>query len=382
MSRWPKKKLYEIAHIIMGQSPPGETYNTTGEGLPFFQGKGEFGDAYPTPAKWCSAPHKIADPGDILLSVRAPVGPTNIAQVKSCIGRGLAAIRAHEGEMIPSFLRHFLKSVEQSISQMGVGSTFNAISKADIENFEVPAPPLSDQLRIVRILDEAEQLRCLRAEADGRTSDLIPALFYDMFGDPATNPKHWPPGVLGDVIHGAKDGPHVSPTYSNSGIPFLSTRNIRPGRIIWDDMKYISVEEAHLHWKKCKPEFGDVLYTKGGTTGLAKAVDFATEVAVWVHIAVLKTNHDRVVPEWLEYMLNSQFCYTQSQQLTHGIANRDLGLTRMVGIKVYLPPLSSQREFADRVAAIRAMEGEQGTGRKQLDDLFQSLLHRAFQGEL
>jgi len=88
-------KLQEVAEIIMGQSPPGDTYNETGDGLPFFQGKAEFGETCPTVKKWCNAPKKIAEAGDILMSVRAPVGPTNLASERCCIGRGLAAIRAN-----------------------------------------------------------------------------------------------------------------------------------------------------------------------------------------------------------------------------------------------------------------------------------------------
>jgi type I restriction enzyme S subunit len=102
-------------------------------------------------------------------------------------------------------------------------------------------------------------------------------LFIEMFGDPATNPLGWRWAVVGDVVHSALDGPHVSPIYASSGIPFLSTRHIRRGEIIWDDLKFISSEDAEQHWRKCKPEKGDILYTKGGTTGLAKAIDFDRE---------------------------------------------------------------------------------------------------------
>lgn len=292
-------------------------------------------------------------------------------------------VRCRES-LLSQYLLYFLKSDVglKHIIHRCVGAVRFQLRYIDLEQIEIPLPPRGEQERIVRILDEAAHLRLLRNEVDLRSSHLIPALFHEMFGDPSTNPKNWPTGVLGDVIYAAKDGPHVSPTYSNSGIPFLSARNIRPGRIIWDDLKYISADEAQKHWKKCKPEFGDILYTKGGTTGIAKAVDFATEIAVWVHIALLKTNHNRVVPVWLEYMLNSQFCYRQAQQLTHGIANRDLGLTRMTGIKLYIPPHLAQSEFAAGVAEIRAMEAVQSTSQQYLDDLFQSLLHRAFQGEL
>jgi type I restriction enzyme S subunit len=86
-------RLGEVADIIMGQSPPGETYNQRGEGLPFFQGVADFNDRHPTPRVFCSAPSRIALPGDILLSVRAPIGRVNVADRVCAIGRGLSIIR-------------------------------------------------------------------------------------------------------------------------------------------------------------------------------------------------------------------------------------------------------------------------------------------------
>ena len=78
MTNWELKKLSDVCEVIMGQSPPGNTYNKNGTGLPFFQGKTDFGSFYPTPSTWCSKPKKIAESNDILISVRAPVGPTNM----------------------------------------------------------------------------------------------------------------------------------------------------------------------------------------------------------------------------------------------------------------------------------------------------------------
>ena len=89
---WKEYKLGEVCEITMGQSPPSSTYNTSGIGLPFFQGKAEFTELHPVVVKWCDNPNKIANEGDILLSVRAPVGDTNIADRKCAIGRGLAAL--------------------------------------------------------------------------------------------------------------------------------------------------------------------------------------------------------------------------------------------------------------------------------------------------
>jgi type I restriction enzyme S subunit len=92
-SGWQWFKLGDVCDIIAGQSPPGDTYRTSPTGLPFFQGKADFGLRHPVARAWCASPIKVAEPGDILISVRAPVGPTNVAEVRCCIGRGLAAIR-------------------------------------------------------------------------------------------------------------------------------------------------------------------------------------------------------------------------------------------------------------------------------------------------
>ena len=108
---WIDSPLGDISCVEMGQSPDSRFYNDRGEGLPFFQGKAEFGALYPAVRKWCSEPKKIADAGDILLSVRAPVGPTNLAKERCCIGRGLAAIRANE-PIAQEYLLHFFRHIQ------------------------------------------------------------------------------------------------------------------------------------------------------------------------------------------------------------------------------------------------------------------------------
>lgn len=164
---WRWVKLGEVCEIIMGQSPPGKTYNTDGVGLPFFQGKADFGNLYPTPKVWCSAPKKVAEPGDILISVRAPVGPTNIAKEKCCIGRGLAALRPLK-LVDTKFVLYALRSLEAYWAQKGKGSTFQAITREDLQHFFLPLPPLSEQRRIVAHL-EAVQAR-IQALKEGQTA--------------------------------------------------------------------------------------------------------------------------------------------------------------------------------------------------------------------
>ena len=136
----------------MGQSPPSSTYNDMGNGLPFYQGKSEFGDTYPKPVKWCSEPNKVAELDDILISVRAPVGPTNLCPERSCIGRGLAAIRPLAG-MPSRYFLYYLRYIEDSWDSKATGTTFKAISGSVLREQEIPLAPLAEQRRIVDVIE-------------------------------------------------------------------------------------------------------------------------------------------------------------------------------------------------------------------------------------
>ncbi|MEI8309544.1 MAG: restriction endonuclease subunit S [Verrucomicrobiota bacterium] len=323
-------------------------------------------------------------PGDFLLTNSMSFGRPYIMQTSGCIHDGWLVMSPRGGVAHPDYFYHLLGSdvLYAEFERRAAGATVKNLNIDLVKGVEVLLPPMVEQRRIAEVLDRAEALRVKRRAALAQLNTLTQSLFLDLFGDPANNPKGWPSIQLGDVVFSASDGPHVSPDYVESGIPFLSTRHVRPGGMSWEDLKFISPEEAQIHWRKCKPERGDILYTKGGTTGIAKVVDWDKPVAIWVHIALLKTDKSKVEPLWLEAMLNAPFCYQQSQRLTRGIANRDLGLTRMVTIKMYLPPISLQREFARRVTAVEALKTAQRASLAELDALFATLQHQAFKGEL
>lgn len=335
-----------------------------------------------------SRARQLVEKGDVLVSTVRP-NLNGVARVSEDLdgataSTGFCVLRPRNRFIDGAYLFQWVKS-PMFISDMvrkATGASYPAVSDRIVVESRIPLPGLLEQRRIAEVLDKAEELRTIRRAALDHLDILSQAIFLEMFGDPVTNPKSWSRVILGDVIFKASDGPHVSPDYVEAGIPFLSTRHIRPGGVEWTDLKFISPEDAEEHWKKCKPEKGDILYTKGGTTGIAAAIDFDTSFAVWVHVALLKTDINKVVPKWLESMLNSSFCYQQSQRLTHGIANRDLGLKRMVRIEMFLPPFSLQQEFARRVAAVERLKTAHRTALAELDALFASLQHRAFRGGL
>ena len=136
---WEVKTVKDACHLTMGQSPKSEFYNETGEGQPFHQGVTNFGERFPTDRLFCTVEGRVAEAGDILFSVRAPVGRMNIADKKIIIGRGLSAIRHKDGHQ--AFLWEQLRNRFTEDDMMGNGAIFAAVTKDDMQGIELICPP-------------------------------------------------------------------------------------------------------------------------------------------------------------------------------------------------------------------------------------------------
>lgn len=181
------------------------------------------------------------------------------------------------------------------------------------------------------------------------------------------------------------DGSHFTPTYVDKGVPFLSVKNIRETAINFYDCRYITFEEHERLSKRCNPEKGDVLYTKVGTTGIAKSIDIEQEFSLFVSVALLKLTSE-IIPEYLERVLNAPICKIQAEELTQGAANRNLVIKDLKTISFPLPPLSEQERIADYLSKkLTEVERLKKTLQEQLEAINQlpaTLLSRAFRGEL
>ena len=375
--------LSDIAQVIMGQSPPSSTYNTVGDGLPFYQGKTDFGDMYPTPRVYCTEPSRIAEAGDILISVRAPVGPTNVSQERSCIGRGISAIRVGKN-LDRDFLLYFLRFYEPELAKAGTGSTFAAIAREDLETIKIPLPPLPEQKRIASLLARADRLRQLRRIAHDLGDALLQSVFLEMFGE-ALNGKNpeIPLVPLETLCTKITDGTHVTPTYLDEGVPFLSVKNITrfPGQLDFSDIKYISPEEHKKISKLSNVERDDILYTKvGATYGYAQIVDTDREFSIFVSVALLKPDKTKILPKYFECVMKTRFVKEQADRLVSGIGVPDLHLREIKTFQIPLPPLSLQEEFAGVVARVEGLRGKMSEAGRQVEGLFESLLSESFGG--
>ena len=261
------------------------------------------------------------------------------------------------------------------------GATRQKLTQAAMRKMLIPQRPITEQKKIVSELSKIQSIISARQQQIQKLDDLVKARFVELFGDPVTNPMGWSETTIGEECFYIKDGPHKSlPDIGkeNGGHPFISVRNIVNGYIDFSSARYISDGDYADAIKKCHPEKGDMLYSKGGTTGLAKLIDIDEKFANWVHVAVLKFDKSKLNGIFFENMLNGAYCYEQSQRLTKGIANRDLVLSAMAQIHIYRPPIELQNQFA---GFVKQVDKSKVAVQKALDEtqlLFGSLMQKYF----
>lgn len=277
----------------------------------------------------------------------------------------------------PRYCEHLLKSngfIEEFYRNgHGIVADLWTTRYWDMKSILIPLPGLPTQDRIANFLDQktaeideaiAKKQRLIELLKEQKailinqavTKGLNPSFKLLQTGNPFF--PELPEGSslvkLGYLCNKVADGPHFSPSYVDDGVMFLSAGNIRSDRWLFDDVKYVSERDYKEFCKRIVPEIDDVLYTKGGTTGVAKVVDLTDRFQVWVHVAVLKLQKNKVNPNYLAYALNSAKCYEQSQLFTRGATNKDLGLTRMINIVLPLPSIEEQSHIVTYLDVISA----------------------------
>ena len=309
------------------------------------------------------AGYKLCWPGDLVInSLWAWGGGLGVSQHHGIISSAYGVYRLRPSYTTYSAYVHALVrstpfNWELQVRSKGIWISRLQLTDEAFLGAPVPLPPQPEQAAIVRFLDHADRRirRYIRAKQKlialleeqkqavinhAVTRGLDPNVRFKSSGVEwfPEVPDHWNVLPMRRAIYSAVDGPHFSPTYLDTGIPFLSARNVKSDGWSLEDAKYISEEDYDAFNRRVKPVRGDVLYTKGGTTGVARVVDLRFPFQVWVHIAVLKVNKSVIDPEFLATALNSTRCYEQSQLFTRGATNQDLGLGRMKGIELPVPP--------------------------------------------
>ena len=317
--------------------------------------------------------------GDVLISWSASLGVFLWTGEKSVLNQHIFKVQFDKIEIDKSFFFHQMEFILENASGEAHGATMKHLTKPVFNALPFYCPKIDIQREIATILDQISTLITHRKRQLALLDELVKSRFIEMFGDPATNPMGWTETTVGEECYYIKDGPHKSllDVGKGNGYPFISVRNIVNGYIDFSTAKYISEQDYLDSIKKCHPQKGDMLYSKGGTTGIAKLIDVDIEFANWVHVAVLKFS-DSLNGVFFEKMLNSDYCYDQSQKLTKGVANRDLVLSAMAKIRIYKPPIELQEQFATFVEQVDKSKLAIQASLEQLEILKKSLMQKYF----
>lgn len=372
-------RLDSICGMKMGQSPDSSSYNENGKGIPFFQGNADFGVIHPTVRVWCDAPTKIAYEGDILISVRAPIGALNIANTECCIGRGLAALTVDETVCDKQYLWYGLASKVDELNSKGTGSTFKAISKNVLAETEIPLPTIDIQKQISLKLDNVCNLISLRKQQLSKLDELVKSRFIELFGTIHDNKFGYEIKTLQDVCEQIKDGTHQTPTYTDdsvNGYKFLSSKDVTTGKIDWTHSKYIPEELHNELYARIAPRKGDILLAKNGTTGIAAIVDRDEIFDIYVSLALLRPIEINSVYLWAA--INSVETKQQFDASLKGIGVPNLHLGEIKKARIIVPPIEEQNQFAAFVEQTDKSKFEIQKSLEKLETLKKALMQKYF----
>ena len=336
----------------MGQSPSSNSYNTSGDGLPFYQGNADFGEESPVPRSWCTELKKIAEKGDILISVRAPIGAINIADEKCCIGRGIAAIRPNQEVMSPDFLQHQLFASRNKLEAMGTGSTFKAIGKKTLSDFPVVIYPKNTQEAIAQQLNLIKkQIKTVNSQLD-QLDFLVKSRFVEMFGDPC-DPGSSSAKSRIDSFCELRIGPFGSALhkedYITDGHPLVNPSHIIGGAIrldenlTIDDGKYESLAAYHL-----LP--GDVVLGRRGEIGRCAVVK--TDGLICGTGSMIIRPGQKVRSDYLQRVVSFPSFSHALEANAVGVTMKNLNAKIVGSAEVFLPDLKDQDAFISFVSQI------------------------------
>lgn len=344
------RPLSELCEIKMGQSPDSSYYNIDKKGLPFFQGNADFGCVYPKVRVWCSEPTKIAHKGDVLISVRAPIGALNIADRECCIGRGLAALTVREELCSKEYIWYAITSKVEELNSKGTGSTFKAIGRSVLAETNIPIPNLNEQRKIARRLEKVEQMILLRKAQLAKLDQLVKSRFVEMFGDPITNTKGWEIEKAEKHINLLSGFPFDSSQYTEYGIKICGGLIIMPQRIDWDRCKYWSSTEGFEEYTLRENDIVIALDRPWISEGFKIAMVDADELPA---LLIQRTARIRAIDINQHYLMHcfilggfDNHCNVTGSLVPH-ISAKDIR-----SFPIMLPPIELQQQFATFVEQV------------------------------
>jgi type I restriction enzyme S subunit len=399
---WIEVELGEVCDINMGQSPPSSTYNSVGKGLPFFQGKAEFTDLYPVVRKWCTKPTRIANEGDILLSVRAPVGSTNIANQECAIGRGLAAVTYPFSNKV---IWYYLKSIEQLLDKQGTGTTFRAVSGNIVRKQIFPLAPLPIQRAIVSkieaLFSDLDNGIANFKKAQAQLKIYRQAVLKKAFEGELTKvwreknniSFNWEKTTTGEVMSNINSGstPKAEFLFTSGEIQFLKVYNLNFDGTLnhQKDPAYTTYEIHSTANKRAICIAGDVLINiVGPPLGKVSVIPKNSKLEFSINQAIVRFRpNEKIISKFLSQFLQSPTITNWLEGTSKATAGQyNVKVSTCREIPISLPSIVEQtqivQEIESRLSVCDKMEQSITESIAKAEALRQSILKKAFEGKL
>ncbi len=251
------------------------------------------------------------------------------------------------------------------------------------QHIKIPFPPVEIQNKFVNKFEKLEKLKHWRQESDTLTDDYLNSIFKEMFGDLGKNTNNYPIEKLINVCNKITDGEHNTPPRTDFGKPLLMAKNVRNDYIDFNEISYISENDHIKSWRRCNPEEGDILLVcVGATIGRVAIVPKYEQFSLVRSVALLKPDNNKINSQFLLWCLKSNFIQSKFLSRRNTSAQAGLYLKEIRKIEIPIPPISIQEEFSNIVNKVNQIKTYQRQNRIDLDDLFNSLMQKAFRGEL
>lgn len=389
---WKIYKLKELYDIKRGGSPrPIEKFLTTDpDGINWIKiGDAKIDSKYIEETKEKitlegAAKSRFVEEGDFILSNSMSFGRPYIMKTRGCIHDGWLVLKERQDGLIFKDFMYYILSSENVYSQFknaAAGGVVRNLNIQRVENVIVPIPPtLEEQQEIVQVLDTMSDIIRRRKECISQAQDLIPALFQEMFKNYENNTI-----LLSSIcdIKGGKRLPSGEKLIdAKTEHPYLRVTNFKNQNIDMNDIKYIT-EDVYKKISRYVITTGDIYISIAGTIGLVGDIPNELNNAnLTENAARLIIDKKKVNKKYLIYCLNSTFLQQQIKEATVGVGVPKLALSRIGTLKIYLPDIKIQEQFAQKAIEIEAYIKEQQEELANAKQMFQSLLHHAFTGEL
>jgi type I restriction enzyme S subunit len=323
----------------------------------------------------CSA--KLLPPKSLLLSSRAPIGHIAISTIEACTNQGFKSLVPNENVDV-EYLFYAIKKIIPQLQDLGNGATFKEISKATLSRVTIPLPPLAEQQKIASILDAADSLRQKDQQLIKKYTALSQSLFLEMFGDPVTNPMGWKMGTSIQYCKCIVPGRDKPKNFSGE-IPWVTTNDLN--RLTYTDKskKNIGLTDEEIVEVRAKIiPVNSVILTCVGDLGVISIN--SSPVVINQQLHSFQCDNINISPIFMMYVLSYQtpYMYKMASSTTVPYMNK----TVCNNIPMIYPPITLQTQFAERIQAIEAQKQIAQASLQKSENLFNSLLQRAFKGEL